>query len=89
MFFLALLKSSRSGIANDVIPNETLPEGLKTAEPIRYGMISWQDLFSARQLLCHGTSVEIYRANAGGRSQRGQTHGHPEGCLCLFSAELG
>ena len=26
-----------------------------------YGMYKWNDLFSARQLLCHGTSVEVYR----------------------------
>ena len=59
--FSRLTEKLPEWIANDVIPNETLPEGLKTAEPIRYGMISWQNLFSARQLLCHGTSAEIYR----------------------------
>ncbi len=48
--------------ANDLVPTEALPEGLKTTEPIRYGMARWQDLFSPRQLLCHGTGVEIYRA---------------------------
>lgn len=26
-----------------------------------YGMYLWRDMFSPRQLLCHGTSVEIYR----------------------------
>jgi len=47
--------------ALDLVPSEDIPEGLKTTEPHRYGMLSWQDLFSPRQLLCHGTSVEIYR----------------------------
>lgn len=47
--------------ANDIVPGEALPEGNKTAEPIRYGMTAWRDLFSPRQLLCHGTSVEVYR----------------------------
>jgi len=47
--------------ANDMVPVETLPDGNKTAEPIRYGMNAWRDLFSPRQLLCHGTSVEVYR----------------------------
>ncbi len=47
--------------ANDIVPKEMLPEGNKTAEPIRYGMMTWRDLFSPRQLLCHGTSVEVYR----------------------------
>ncbi len=47
--------------AFDIVPNERLPEGAKTAEPIRYGMTAWRDLFSPRQLLCHGTSVEVFR----------------------------
>jgi adenine-specific DNA methylase len=49
-------------LANDIVPNESVPEGLKTAEPIRYGMTSWQAMFSQRQLLCHGTGVEVYRS---------------------------
>lgn len=47
--------------AMDIVPNERIPEGNKTTEPQRYGMPFWRDLFSARQLLCHCTSVEIFR----------------------------
>ena len=47
--------------ALDLVPSEAIPEGLKTTEPHRYGMRFWRDLFSPRQLLCHGTSVEVYR----------------------------
>ena len=47
--------------AFDFVPNEQLPDGNKTAEPQRYGMDLWCDLFSPRQLLCHGTSVEVFR----------------------------
>ena len=47
--------------AFDFVPSERIPEGVKTAEPIRYGMMAWRDLFSPRQLLCHGTSVEVFR----------------------------
>ena len=43
------------------MPNEALPDGSKTSEPTRYGMRHWRDLFSPRQLLCHGTGVEIFR----------------------------
>ena len=43
------------------VPSEKIPEGNKTAETQRYGMNTWRDLFSPRQLLCHGTSVEIFR----------------------------
>ena len=47
--------------ALDLVPSETIPDGNKTTEPQRYGMNVWRDLFSPRQLLCHGTSAEIYR----------------------------
>ena len=47
--------------AFDLVPSETIPDGNKTSEPQRYGMFQWQDLFSPRQLLCHGTSVEVFR----------------------------
>ena len=44
-----------------MVPSETIPDGNKTTEPQRYGMNVWRDLFSPRQLLCHGTSVEVFR----------------------------
>ena len=47
--------------ALDIVPSEKIPDGNKTTEPQRYGMNIWRDLFSPRQLLCHGTSVEIFR----------------------------
>ena len=47
--------------AFDLIPSERIPDGNKTTEAQRYGMTYWRDLFSPRQLLCHGTSVEVYR----------------------------
>ena len=47
--------------AFDIVPSERIPDGNKTAEPQRYGMNRWRDLFSPRQLLCHGTSVEVFR----------------------------
>ena len=47
--------------ALDMVPSETIPDGNKTTEPQRYGMNIWRDLFSPRQLFCHGTSVEVFR----------------------------
>jgi adenine-specific DNA methylase len=47
--------------ALDMVPTEAIIAGSKTDEPRRYGMSSWRDLFSFRQLLCHGTSVEVFR----------------------------
>ena len=47
--------------ALDMVPNEHFPEICNDDRPIQYGMPLWRDLFSPRQLLCHGTSVEIFR----------------------------
>jgi putative DNA methylase len=47
--------------AQDVIPTEPIPEGLKTPEPMRYGMTTWAGMFSPRQLLALGTFVETLR----------------------------
>ena len=44
----------------DIVPTERIPDGNKTTEPHRYGMERWRHLFSPRQLLCHGTSVEVF-----------------------------
>ncbi len=47
--------------AFDIVPNERFPEDGNDTRPIQYGMPLWRDLFSPRQLLCHGTSVEVFR----------------------------
>ena len=47
--------------ALDLVPSERFPEVSNDSRPIQYGMPLWRDLFSPRQLLCHGTSVEVFR----------------------------
>ena len=47
--------------ALDIVPSERFPEDSNDTRPIQYGMPYWRDLFSPRQLLCHGTSVEVFR----------------------------
>ena len=47
--------------AFDIVPSERFPENTNDNRPIQYGMPLWRDLFSPRQLLCHGTSVEVFR----------------------------
>lgn len=37
-------------IGKDLIPSEAIPQGSKTSEPIRYGMRTWDEMFSSRQL---------------------------------------
>jgi len=46
----------------DIIPTEKFPDDSNDSRPIQYGMPLWRDLFSPRQLLCHGNSVEVFRA---------------------------
>ena len=45
---------------HDIVPTEKFPHGSDN-RPVDYGMPYWRDLFSPRQLLCHGTSVETFR----------------------------
>jgi putative DNA methylase len=47
--------------ALDFVPNEKFPADGNDDRPIQYGLLLWRDQFSARQLLCHGTSVEVFR----------------------------
>ena len=48
--------------ALDLVPNESIEEPSNYVRGhILYGMSKWRDLFSPRQLLCHGTSVEVFR----------------------------
>ena len=47
--------------AAGLVPTEVIPEGLKTGEPLRYGMYRWTDLFSPRQLLSLVTLLETLR----------------------------
>ena len=47
--------------AFDLVPSERFPETSNDDRPLQYGMPLWRDLFSPRQLLCHGTSVEVFR----------------------------
>jgi putative DNA methylase len=42
------------------VPSEDISEGNKTDEPRRYGITTWRDMFSERQLLGHVVSVEIF-----------------------------
>ena len=46
--------------ALDMVPSETYGYMYCDRSKI-YGVNKWRDLFSPRQLLCHGTSVEVFR----------------------------
>ncbi|MGE3343072.1 MAG: DUF1156 domain-containing protein [Vicinamibacterales bacterium] len=53
--------------ANGIVPTEKFPEEGNDLRPIIYGMPLWRDQFSPRQLLGHGTAVEIL-SGLGGES---------------------
>lgn len=69
--------------ALDLVPNERFPEICNDDRPIQYGMPLWRDLFSPRQLLCHGTSAEIFRDLLTEESAK------PGGLSALTRAALG
>ena len=46
--------------ALDIVPSERY-DHMYSDRSKAYGVNTWRDLFSPRQLLCHGTSVEVYR----------------------------
>ncbi len=43
-----------------LVPSERFPPETNDDRPIQYGMPLWRDLFSPRQLLGHGTAVEVF-----------------------------
>ena len=47
--------------AGNVVPTERFPEDANDSRPTQYGVVLWRDFFSPRQLLCHVSSVEVYR----------------------------
>ena len=65
----------------DVVPSEKFPEDANDDRPIQYGMPRWRDLFSPRQLICHGTSVEVFRALLETESRNGEL---PEAVKAAF-----
>ena len=56
-----LAEKLREWEALDLVPSERFPPDSNDSRPIQYGMPLWRDLFSPRQLLCHGTGVEVFR----------------------------
>jgi len=44
--------------AKGLVPNENIPEGNKTREPLNVGILKWYQMFNPRQLLVHLTTLE-------------------------------
>lgn len=74
--------------ALDMVPTEAVPPGLKTEEPIRYGMTRWRDMFSPRQLLGHGTAVEVFRQLIDEEKAAGRWSEQTAAAFCYLSFSL-
>ncbi|HEY1684572.1 MAG TPA: DUF1156 domain-containing protein [Tepidisphaeraceae bacterium] len=48
-------------LARNVVPDEEFPTGTNDDRPLQYGMSLWREMFSSRQLLGHGTGVEVFQ----------------------------
>ena len=46
--------------AEGILPEEDIPYGNKTKEPLNYGMEKWVKMFNPRQQLAHGHCVEAF-----------------------------
>ena len=46
--------------ATGILPDEEIPYGNKTKEPLNYGMGKWVEMFSRRQQLAYGHCVETF-----------------------------
>jgi adenine-specific DNA methylase len=59
----AIAEKKPEWIVNNIIPTEPFPKG-NDNRPLMYGMLTWSDFFSPRQLLSMGVIVEtLYEVN--------------------------
>lgn len=56
----------------DVVPVEQIPEGSKTDEARRFGILTWRDMFSPRQFFAHATAAQIFRQMVDEESKSGK-----------------
>jgi len=72
--------------AFDIVPSESIGDISNYDRGHKmYGMFKWKHLFSPRQLLCHGTSVEVFREllNADRRTELSEVRKAAYGYLAL------
>ena len=73
--------------AFDIVPSELIGDVSNYDRGHRlYGMYRWRDMFSSRQLLCHGISVEVFREMLDADQTRGsfdEVHKAAYGYLAL------
>ena len=84
-----LAEKLQEWVALDLVPTESFPRVSNDDRPIQYGMPLWRDFFSPRQLLCHGTSVEIFRKMLEADRESGTAGGGSEGCVRVLGLGLG
>ena len=75
--------------ALDMVPSERFPTNANDTRPIQHGMPLWRDLFSPRQLLCHGTSGRGVPRDAHVRPLHRTFEPGSRGCLRILGARVG
>ena len=75
--------------ADDVLPNEALPDGNKTKDAIYYGMPEWRDMFNQRQLLAHGHCVQAFRECVKVDEEAGPVGRPPQGSVGVHRDHFG
>ena len=74
--------------AMDMVPTERVPADINDDRPIQYGMPLWRDLFSPRQLLGHGTAVEVFRELIDEEKASGRWNECTAAAFCYLSCSL-
>jgi len=74
--------------AMDMLPTERVPADINDDRPIQYGMPLWRDLFSPRQLLGHGTAVEVFRELIDEEKASGRWNECTAAAFCYLSCSL-
>jgi putative DNA methylase len=73
----------------DIVPSETIGDLSNYDRGHRmYGMFRWMDMFSPRQQLCHGTSVEVFREMLQAEREAGTVSKVQESAYCYLALSL-
>ena len=70
---------------DDILPNEEIFRGDKTATPLDYGMPRWRDMFSTRQLLAHGYCVQAFHDLVDEDRDAGKLDGNRKAAWCYVA----
>ena len=75
--------------ADDILPDESVPDvGDKVTTLDQYGMSTWRNMFSPRQLLAHGCCVQAFQELVDADRDAGQLSGLRKAAWCYVALAL-